>query len=163
MAPKLEVVDTSIDVVALMAAFRSRVPLMSMTPKVRVQPTIPLNSVSDAVTVKLLVSLPSELTVSEKVTCALEVVKVVVPVKVTAPVYVCVDVVVIEPSRSEVPEMVKLDVPAVLLMVPSRSKLANVCVACRSKVAPDETIKSVDGSSEPVNVRVPELTVVSPV
>ena len=134
LAPRLEVDDTSIDVAAVMAAFRSRVPLMSMTPKVRVPPISALNSVSEAVMVRLLVSPVSELTVLVKVTFALDVVKVVVPVKVTAPVYVCVDVVVIEPSRSEVPVTVKLDVPAVLLMVPSRSKLANVCVACRSRV-----------------------------
>ena len=78
--------DTSMDVALVMAAFKSKVPLMSMTPKVRVPPTMPFNSVSDAVTVKLLVSLPSELMVLLKVTWALEVAKVVLPVKVTAPV-----------------------------------------------------------------------------
>ena len=76
MAPKSAVDDTSIDVAAVMAAFRSRVPLMSITPKVRVPPTTPSSCNSDAVTVKLLVSLPSELMVLSKVTCALEVVKV---------------------------------------------------------------------------------------
>ena len=47
---------------------------------------IPLNSVSDAVMVRLLVSLPSELMVLLKVTWALEVAKVVLPVKVVTPV-----------------------------------------------------------------------------
>ena len=63
--------DTSMDVAAVMAAFKSKVPLMSMTPKVRVPPMMPLNSVSEAVTVRLLVSLPSELMVLLKVTWAL--------------------------------------------------------------------------------------------
>ena len=74
------------DVALVMAAFKSKVPLMSITPKVRVPPMMPLNSVSDAVMVRLLVSLPSELMVLLKVTWALEVAKVVLPVKVAAPV-----------------------------------------------------------------------------
>ena len=57
---------------------------MSMTPKVRVPPMMPFNSVSEAVIVRLLVSLPSELMVLLKVTWALEVVKVVLPVKVVS-------------------------------------------------------------------------------
>src|SRR6056300_374285 len=66
-APKLEVEDTSNDVALVIAAFKSKVPVISITPKVRVPPTIPSNCTSDAVMVRLLVSSVSELTVVSKV------------------------------------------------------------------------------------------------
>ena len=63
------------------------------------------------------------------------------------------------------PVMVKLEVPAVLLIAPSRSKVANVCVVCRSNVPLLSIIRSVDVLKLPVlvSLTVPLLMVVSPV
>ena len=86
LAPRLEVPETSIEAAPVIAASKSSAPLMSMTPIPCSPPMTALNSVSEAVTVRLC-SLPSELIVADapKVTFALEVAKVVLPVKVTAP------------------------------------------------------------------------------
>src|SRR6056300_2014076 len=84
-APKLEVEDTSNDVALVIAAFKSKVPVISITPKVLLPPIIPSNCNSEAVTVRLLVSSVSELTVVSKVIWALVVVRVLLPVTVTAP------------------------------------------------------------------------------
>ena len=67
------------------------------------------------------------------------------------------------PPKLEVPEMTKLDVPAVLLMVPSKSRVAAVKAACRSKVAPEAITRSVALLRLPVSFSVPALIVVSPV
>ena len=84
-APRLEVVDTDKEVALVMAAFRSKDPVISITPKVLLPPTIPSNCNSEAVIVRLLVSPVSELTVVSKVIWALVVVRVLFPVIVTAP------------------------------------------------------------------------------
>jgi hypothetical protein len=47
-------------------------------------------------------------------------------------------------------------------MVPSRSNVAKVCVACKSSVAPLAIIKSVRAFTDPVNLIVPADIVVSP-
>ena len=83
--------------------------------------------------------------------------------RVTAPEYVWVPVVVTEPCMLEVPETIKLEVPAVLLMVPSRSKVATVKSACRSKVPELPITRSVALLRLPVSLTVPALMVVSPV
>ena len=66
------------------------------------------------------------------------------------------------PPISDAPETVKLDEPALLLIVPSKSKLATVWVACKSNVAPELIIKSVEFDNDPVNFVVPPDIVVSP-
>src|SRR6056300_1516933 len=63
---------------------------------------------------------------------------------------------------SEVPDIVNAEVPADLEIVPSKSKLAKVCVACKSSVAPLAIVKSVRAFTDPVNLIVPALMVVSP-
>ena len=67
------------------------------------------------------------------------------------------------PLRSDASEMTKLEVPAGLLMVPSKSRVAKVCVAWRSSVAPESMIRSVALFKLPVSLMVPALMVVSPV
>ena len=67
------------------------------------------------------------------------------------------------PPKLEVPEMTKLDVPAVLLMVPSKSRVAAVNAACRSSVAPEAITRSEALLRLPVSLTVPALMVVSPV
>ena len=66
-APRLEVEDTDSDVALEIAAFRSKIPVILIAPKVCVPPIIPSTCNSVAVTVRLLVSDPSELTVVSKV------------------------------------------------------------------------------------------------
>ena len=66
-APRLEVEDTDSDVALEIAAFRSKIPVILIAPKVCVPPIIPSTCNSEAVTVRLLVSDPSELTVVSKV------------------------------------------------------------------------------------------------
>ena len=55
-------------------------------------------------------------------------VNVVLAVSVTAPEYVCVPEVVTDPPRSELPVIVNAELPADLVMVPSRSNVAKVWV-----------------------------------
>src|SRR6056300_1903546 len=81
---------------------------------------------------------------------------------VTAPEYVWVPEVVILPPRSEVPVIVNAEVLAVLVMVPSRSNVAKVCVDCKSNVAPLAIVKSVAVFTDPVNLMVPAEIVVFP-
>jgi hypothetical protein len=71
--------------------------------------------------------------------------------------------VVILPPRSDVPVIVNSDEPVELVMVPSRSNVAKVCVACKSSVAPLAILKSVRAFTDPVNLMVPAEIVVSPV
>ena len=85
LAPRSEVVDTDNEVALLIAAFRSKDPVILIAPKVLVPPTIPSNCTSEAVMVRLLVSSVSELTVVSKVIWALVVARVLFPVIVTAP------------------------------------------------------------------------------
>ena len=66
-APRLEVPDTDNEVALEIAAFRSKIPVILIAPKVCVPPIIPSTCNSEAVTVRLLVSDPSELTVVSKV------------------------------------------------------------------------------------------------
>jgi hypothetical protein len=66
-APRLEVEDTDSDVALVIAAFRSKDPVILIAPKVLVPPIIPSTCNSVAVTVRLLVSSVSELTVVSKV------------------------------------------------------------------------------------------------
>ena len=66
-APRFEVEDTDSDVALVMAAFRSKIPVILIAPKVLLPPTIPSTCNVVAVTVKLFVSDPSELTVVSKV------------------------------------------------------------------------------------------------
>ena len=56
-APRLEVEDTDSDVALVMAAFKSKIPVILIAPKVLVPPIIPSTCNSVAVTVKLFVSL----------------------------------------------------------------------------------------------------------
>ena len=63
---------------------------------------------------------------------------------------------------SEVPDIVNAELPAVLLIVPSKSKLAKVCETCKSSVAPLAIIRSVRVFTAPVNLMVPAEIVVSP-
>src|SRR6056300_144045 len=63
---------------------------------------------------------------------------------------------------SEVPVMVNSDEPAVLEIVPSRSNVAKVWVACKSSVAPLAILKSVRAFTDPVSLMVPADIVVSP-
>ena len=58
--------------------------------------------------------------------------------------------------------MVNAEVPAVLLIVPSKSNVAKVWVDCRSKVAPLAIIRSVAAATAPVSLIVPFEMVVSP-
>ena len=71
-APKLEVVETESEAAEVMAALRSRVPVIAIAPKAPLvpPPTMPLNSTSDDPTLKLsvLASDASEFTVLENVT-----------------------------------------------------------------------------------------------
>ena len=67
------------------------------------------------------------------------------------------------PPMSDAPVMVNSDEPAELEMVPSRSNVAKVCVACKSNVAPLAIVKSVAVFTDPVNLMVPADIVVSPV
>jgi hypothetical protein len=76
---------------------------------------------------------------------------------------VCVPEVVILPSRSDAPVMVNAELPADLVMVPSRSNVAKVCVDCKSNVAPLAILKSVRAFTDPVNLMVPADIVVFPV
>ena len=82
--------------------------------------------------------------------------------KVAAPVYVCDPEVVILPPMLEVPVMVNAEVLAVLVMVPARFKVAKVCVACRSRVAPPAILRSVLALTLPVSLMVPAEIVVFP-
>ena len=66
------------------------------------------------------------------------------------------------PPRSEVPDIVNVEVPADLEIVPSKSKLAKVCIACKSSVAPLAMIRSVAALTAPVSLMVPLEIVVSP-
>jgi len=81
LAPKSAVVETEREVADVIAALRSRAPVILIAPKVPLvpPPTAPLNSTSDVPTLKVsvLASEASEFTVPLKVTCALVVVKVV--------------------------------------------------------------------------------------
>ena len=70
-------------------------------------------------------AVPSELIVLPNEMLAFDVVNVFDALNVVAPVYVCVPEVVTFPPRSDVPEIVSDDVPAVLLIVPFKSKLEN--------------------------------------
>ena len=63
---------------------------------------------------------------------------------------------------SDAPVIVNAEVLAVLVMVPSRSNVAKVCVACKSNVAPLSITKSVAAFTDPVNVMVPADIVVFP-
>ena len=80
-APKSEVVETESEAALVIAALRSRAPVMVMAPNAPLvpPPTAPLNSTSDDPTLKVNVfaSEASAFTVPLKVTCALVVVKVV--------------------------------------------------------------------------------------
>ena len=67
------------------------------------------------------------------------------------------------PCMLAAPVMVKLEVLAVLLIAPSKSRVAKVCVACRSRVAPEAITRSVALFKAPVSLMVPSLMVVSPV
>ena len=67
------------------------------------------------------------------------------------------------PPRLAVPLMIKLDVPAVLLIVPSKSRVAAVSAACKSRVALGAITRSVALLRLPVSLRVPALIVVLPV
>ena len=75
--------------------------------------------------VKFLAVPSAELIVLPNEMLAFDVVKVFDALNVVAPVYVCVPEVVTLPPRSEVPEIVRDDVPAVLVIVPFKSKLEN--------------------------------------
>src|SRR6056300_467437 len=66
-APRSEVEDTDSDVALVIAALRSKIPVILIAPKVLVPPTIPSTCNVVAVTVRLLVSSVSELTVVSKV------------------------------------------------------------------------------------------------
>ena len=66
-APRLEVVDTDSDVALAIAAFRSKIPVILIAPKVLLPPIIPPTCNVVAVTVRLFVSPVSELTVVSKV------------------------------------------------------------------------------------------------
>ena len=66
-APRLEVEDTDSEVALVIAALRSKIPVILIAPKVCVPPIIPSTCNVVAVTVRLLVSDPSELTVVSKV------------------------------------------------------------------------------------------------
>ena len=70
--------------------------------------------------------------------------------------------VVILPPISEVPVIVNADEPAELEIVPSRSNVAKVCVACKSNVAPLSIVKSVAAFTAPVSLIVPADIVVTP-
>ena len=69
---------------------------------------------------------------------------------------------VTDPPRSDAPVIVNAELPADLVMVPSRSNVAKVCVACKSNVAPLAITKSVAVFTDPVNLMVPADIVVSP-
>ena len=66
-APRFEVEDTDSYVALVMSLLRSKFPVILIAPKVCVPPIIPSTCNSVAVTVRLLVSDPSELTVVSKV------------------------------------------------------------------------------------------------
>src|SRR6056300_600484 len=66
-APRFEVPDTESDVALVIAALRSKIPVILIAPKVCVPPIIPSTCNSVAVTVRLFVSYPSELTVVSNV------------------------------------------------------------------------------------------------
>ena len=69
---------------------------------------------------------------------------------------------VTDPPRSDAPVMVNAEVLAVLVMVPSRSNVAKVCVDCKSNVAPLAILKSVRAFTDPVSLIVPAEIVVFP-
>ena len=66
------------------------------------------------------------------------------------------------PPISEVPDIVNAELPVELEIVPSRSNVAKVCVACKSSVAPLAMIRSVAVFTAPVSLMVPLEIVVSP-
>ena len=69
---------------------------------------------------------------------------------------------VTDPPRSDAPVIVNAEVLAVLVMVPSRSNVAKVCVDCKSNVAPLAILKSVRAFTDPVSLIVPAEIVVLP-
>ena len=66
-APRFEVENTDSDVALAIAAFRSKIPVILIAPKVLLPPIIPSTCNSVAVTVRLFVSPVFEFTVVSKV------------------------------------------------------------------------------------------------
>lgn len=110
-------------------------------------------------------ALPEPVTLLENVTAAFVVFNVTSAPKVTAPLYVWMPDVVMLLANVDVPDTVKLDVPAVRVMLLPLTivKLAIVWATCRSQVALLVITTPVDEDKLPVNFNVPALMFVAPV